>query len=109
GIVVNHRADRHWHLDRPALGACPVAALAVTPAFPLVFRIEAEVEQSILVLVRHHDDVAAAPAIAAARAAARDVLLAPKRKTAVAAVASLDQNSYFVDEHKKAARVCFPK
>ena len=42
-------------------------------------------------------DVAAASAIAAARPAARDILLAPERKAAVAAVARFDRDSYFID------------
>jgi hypothetical protein len=44
-------------------------------------------------------DVAAVAAIATARAAARDILLSPKSKTAVAAVAGLYQDSRFVNEH----------
>ena len=50
-------------------------------------------------LAGDHDDVAAASAVAAAGAAARDELLAPERKTAVAAVAGFHVNSYFIDKH----------
>ncbi len=70
-------------------------------ALRFVLGIEAEMQQGIVVLAGDHDDVAAASAIAAAGAAARHVLLAPKRQTAVAAVAGLHQNSYFIDEHGK--------
>ena len=79
-------------------GGVPPATLG------LVLRIKAELKQRVLVPGRHKDDVTAAAAIASARAAARHELLAPERETPVAAVAGLHQDSYFVDEHKKAAR-----
>ena len=75
-----------------------VAALAVTAALGLVFGIETEMEQRVVVLARDHHHVTAAPAVAAARTAARDKLLAPERKTAVAAVAGFDGNDDFVYE-----------
>ena len=86
-------------LDRIALAARAVAAFAVPAALGLVFGIEAEMEQRVVVLARDHDDVAAAAAVAAARAAARDELLPPEREAAVAAVAGFHGNSDFVDKH----------
>ena len=65
----------------------PVAALAVPAAFRLMLRVEAEMEQRVLVRIATSDDVAAASAVAAARAAARNKLLPSKRKAAIAAVA----------------------
>ena len=74
----------------------------MTPALPGVLRIEAQVQQRIHVRIRLHNDVAAASAIAAARTPTGHVLLAPKRKTAVAAIAGLHANANFIDKH-----VCF--
>src|ERR1019366_7817949 len=105
GFVVDHRAHRHLDLQRFALGAGALAAFAVAPALRLVLRVEAELEQGIGVLARHHDDIAAAAAVAPARTAPRDVLLPAKGKASVAAVAGLHQYSDFVNEHRKAAGV----
>ena len=50
-------------------------------------------------LTGHKNNVAAMAAVAAARAAARDVLFPAKGQAAVAAIARLDQDSDFIDEH----------
>ncbi len=99
-FVVDHGADRHLDFDRLPFGAGAVAAFAVPAALGLVLRIEAKLQQRVLMLVGHQHNVAAAPAIAAARTAARDVLLPPEGQAAVAAVARLHQNSDFVDKHR---------
>jgi hypothetical protein len=78
--------------------ASALAALAVAAPLAFVFGIEAEMQESIVVLAGHQYDVAAATAITAAGAAARDEFLAAERKTAVAAVAGFDGNDYFIDE-----------
>ena len=77
----------------------PVAAFSVTAALGLVLRVEAEVEQRVVMLAGHEYHVAAAPAVAAAGTAPGNELLAPERKTAVAAVAGFDLDFNFVDEH----------
>ena len=53
-------------------------------------------EQGVVMLRGDHLHVAAAAAVAAAGSAARNELLAPERKTAVAAVSSFDGNDDFV-------------
>ncbi len=78
-----------------------VAAFAVAAALGGVFRVVAEMQQSVAMVGRDHGDVAAAPAIAAAGAAAGNVFLAAKRQAAIAAVARFDGDSYFVDKHEK--------
>ncbi len=103
GFVVDHGADGHLDVERAALGAGPLAALAVTAALGLVLGVEAELEQGVLVLGGDQGHVAAAAAIAAARAAARDELFPAESQAAVAAVARFYENSRFVDEHRKAA------
>jgi hypothetical protein len=63
-----------------------------------VLGIESKVEQGIVVRSRHHHHIAAASAIATAGSAARNELLAPERKDAVAAVSSFDGNDDFIYE-----------
>ena len=101
GFVVDHGADGHLDVERAALGAGPLAALAVTAALGLVLGVEAELEQGVLVDGGDQHDVAAAAAIAAARPAARDEFLTAEGQASVAAVARFYQNSRFVDEHGK--------
>ena len=96
--VVNHGTDRSRNFDRISVAALAVAALAVAAALGLMFRIEAEMQQRVVVRTGHHHHIAAAAAVAAARTAARDELLAAERKTAVAAVAGFHADFYFVDK-----------
>src|SRR5215471_4244417 len=84
-----------------------LAAHAVLAAFGLVLGIEAELQEGVGVLAAHHDHVASAAAIAAAGTAARDELLPAEGKATVPAVAGLYENSYFINEHRKAAGVWF--
>ena len=69
------------------------------PRCGFVLGIEAEMQQRVVVLAGDQENVAAAAAVAAAGAAAGDELLAPERKAAVAAVAGLDRDDDFIDEH----------
>jgi hypothetical protein len=78
--------------------ASALAALAVAAPLAFVFGIEAEMEESIVVLAGHQYDIAAPASVTTAGAAARHVFLAPERKTAVAAIAGFDGNDYFIDE-----------
>jgi hypothetical protein len=77
----------------------PIAAFAVAAALRCMFRVETEVEESVMVLARDHDDVTAAAAVATAGTAPGYKLFTPERETAVAAIASFYQNCSFVDEH----------
>src|SRR5271157_5112296 len=83
GLVINDGADRHLQHDAVTLAASLVRAFAVTPA-------------------GFHDDVAAVAAVPAGRTAARHELLAPEGHAAVAAIACLDPDSGFVNEHGRA-------
>src|SRR5258708_28905942 len=99
-LVIGDGAHGHFELDRFALVSGAIAAFPVPAALRFVFGVETVAEQRVGVLARHHSDVAAAAAIAAAGTAARDILLAPERQTAVAAVARLYVDFGFVDEHR---------
>ena len=98
-LVIDQRAHRHLEHDAFAFAAGLVGTFAVAPALGLVFGIEAEVDQRVVALAGFHGDVAAAPAIAAGGTAAGHELLATEGHAAVAAVAGLDPNFGFIDEH----------
>ncbi len=68
-------------------------------ALRLVLRIKTKLDECVLVLGGNQEDVAAAAAIAAAGPPARDILLATKGQTTVAAVPGLHQDASFIDEH----------
>ena len=102
-LVVDDGSDRHLQHDALALAAGFVGAFAVASALGLVFGIEAEVHQRVVALARLHHHVATMTAIAAGRTAARHKLLAPEGHAAVAAIAGLDSDFCFVNEHGKAA------
>jgi hypothetical protein len=57
--------------------------------------------QGVVALRRLHDDVPAAAAVTARRTAAGDELLTPESHAAIAAVAGLHSNSYFINKHRK--------
>src|SRR5579885_2672723 len=97
--VIDKRPHRHRQFNRLSNAPGLVAAFAVPPALRSVLRIEAKMQQCVVVLAGDQDDVAAAAAIASARAAARHIFFAAKRNTAVAAVAGFHMNPDFVDEH----------
>ena len=73
----------------------------MTPALGLVFGIETEMHERVVALAGFHDDVAAFAAIAAGGSAARDKLLPPKGKAAVAAVTSFYADCGFVNKHRR--------
>ena len=75
-----------------------VAAFAVTPTLCFVLRIEAEMEQGVVVLAGHHDNIAAVASVPAAGAASGNVFFAPESQAAVAAIAALHQDIYFIDK-----------
>jgi hypothetical protein len=114
-LLVDLRADRHLEHDIAAVGAVAVLAHAVTAALRLVMLLEAVVDQGVEPLDRARHDVAAAPAVAAAGAAAGDEFFAAEGETAVAAVAGLDFDDDFIDEHggssnaKRPRKLAFPR
>jgi hypothetical protein len=57
------------------------------------------VNQRVVRLARFHDDVAATATVAAAGAATRDELLPAEGNAPVAAVAGLDADFRFINEH----------
>ena len=76
-----------------------VGAEAVAAALGLVLGVETEVDEGVVAEGRGHEDVAAVAAVAAGGTAAGNELFAPEGHAAVAAVAGLDANSCFIDEH----------
>ena len=100
--VVDDRPHRHRQLDGVTLATSSVRAFAVPAPFGLVFRIEPEMQQRVVVLACYHHYVSAPSAVAAARPPARNVFLTTERETAVAAIACFNLNDYFVDEHWRA-------
>src|SRR4051812_8078254 len=107
--VVDDCAYWSLHDDVRAGLAGAVGAFAVASALRVVFGIEAEVNQRVMRLTRFHDHIAAATTVAARGAAARDELLPAEGNAPVAAVAGLDADFRFVDEHLKLASSCqFP-
>src|ERR1051326_2177636 len=98
--VVHDGSDRSGHVHAFSVAAFPVAALAVTAALGLMLGVEAEMQQRVVMFAGNQDDVAAAASVAAAGPASRNILLAPERKTAVAAVSGFDRNGDVVDEHR---------
>src|SRR5262249_6599450 len=98
--VIDHRANRSLDINRPALMAGTAASLPMSATLTFVLWIETEMKECVLVWACDQINVASAPAIAAARPSARDELLSPEGETAIAAVATLDVNPDFVDEHE---------
>src|SRR4051812_11953404 len=97
--VIDDGANGNLQNDVVASLPGAVRAFAVAAALRIVLGIEAEVDQRVVRLARFHDDVAAAPAIAAARSTARNELLPAEGNAAVAAVAGLDADFRFINEH----------
>jgi hypothetical protein len=75
-----------------------IAALAMAAALRMVLRIEAEMQQRVVVFARNQDYIAAAATVTTAGAAARHKLLAPEREATVAAITRFYGNDNFVDE-----------
>jgi hypothetical protein len=96
--VVNHRANRRRDINRVPVASLAIAPLAMAPALGFVFRIKSKVEQRVVVRTRNKDNIAPASAVAPRRPSARNKFLAAKRKTAIAAVAGLHENFYFIDK-----------
>ena len=97
-LVEDLRADRHLEHDRLAVGAMAVLAHAVGALRRLEMLLVAIIDQRVEPVGDLDDDIAAAPAIAAAGPAELDILLAPKRHAAVAAVAGADIDLGFIEE-----------
>lgn len=97
--VVDDCADRHGQFYVVAFAPGAVTSFAVATALGGMLRVEPKVKKGVVMLARFEDDVAAAPSIPAAWASARHILLAPERKTAIAAIAGLYRDNNFVDEH----------
>src|SRR5579859_882077 len=97
--VVDGGADRDLDRNRFTIAAGAVGALAMTAALGLVLRVEAEMNQRVVLLAGLHDDVAAASAVATRRAASGNKLFAAEGNAAVAAIAGFDENFCFIDKH----------
>jgi hypothetical protein len=99
GSVIDDRANGNREFNIEPVLPFAIAAFAVAPPLCGMFRVKAEVEQRIIVIARHHGHAATAAAVTAAGTAARHELFTPERQTAVAAVAGLYFDSYFIDKH----------
>jgi hypothetical protein len=75
-----------------------IAPFTVTPTLGFVLRIKPEMEQGVVMLGGYHDYIAAVPSVSAAGSTPGDVLLAPESEDAVAAIAALHQDIYFIDK-----------
>src|SRR5580765_1981537 len=98
--VVDHRADGNEQNHVRAGVAGTIRTFAVTATVGFEFAIVAVTEKRVVVGIGFEIDAAAIAAIAAARAAAGDVFFAAERNAAVAAVAGLDCDFCFVNEHE---------
>jgi hypothetical protein len=98
-VVIDNRAHGNRNVDGSAIPARALAAFAVPSALGFMFGIKTEMQQSVVVFARDKNDIAAPPAVAAAGSSARNEFLAAKRKTAIAAVARLHADSYFINKH----------
>src|SRR5579859_4365167 len=107
-VIVEQRADGNFQRGGLALRAGAVGAEAVAATLCFVFRIETEVDEGIVAQRGGHENVAAVAAIAARRPALGDELLAAEGHTAVAAVASPDTNSCFINKHRNLQCKCCP-
>ena len=65
----------------------------------LMFGVEAEMDQGVVLFAAAHQDVATMAAIAAAGTSARYKLFPAKGHAAIAAVPSLDSDSCFINKH----------
>src|SRR4051812_7560135 len=97
-LVENLRADRHLEHHRLAVGAVAVLAHAVGALRRLEVLLVAIIDQRVQPVGDLDDDVAAAPALAAAGPAELDILLAPERDAAIAAIAGADIDLGFIEE-----------
>src|SRR5258708_31160619 len=97
-LVENLGADGNLEHDRLAVGAMAVLAHAVGALGCLEVLLIAIIDQGVEPVGDLDNDVAASAAIAAARSAELDILLAPKRHAAVAAVAGADIDLGFIEK-----------
>jgi hypothetical protein len=98
--VIHNSPDRNRQVDRVTAVAGSITALAVASPLSLVFWVEPEMQQSVVVNAGKQHNIPAPAAIAATGSAARDELLSAKRETTVPAIAGFDANNDFVNEHK---------
>ena len=99
--IADDTADRHAQDGVCAVATLAIAAFAMGAALGLMFRIETEVNERIVLLSALENDGAAASTVTAAGAAARHVLLPPERQAAIAAIARFDCYDSLVNEHLK--------
>ena len=103
-VIENESAHRHQQFEVGAVGAVPVRAFPMPPPLGAKLAVETIAQQRALVLRTHHDDAAAVASISARRPAARNELLPPEGKAAVAAVTRLYVDFGFINEHWRLSR-----
>ncbi len=98
-VVVEKSADGDFEGGVFAGLTGAVGAEAVAAALGFVLGVEAEVDEGVVAEGGGHEDVAAVAAVAAGGAALGDEFFAAEGHAAVAAVAGLDADSCFINEH----------
>src|SRR5262249_26052597 len=85
-FVVDRGSDGHAQDEILAADAGPVRTFTVASAIGLVFGIETEVDERVVLFARFEDHIAAVSAVAAPRPSARDELLPAESDDSIAAV-----------------------
>ena len=102
GSLVDYdRAERHLHLAGLPLATVAIGALPVLSALRFPVRLVFIIDEIVDIVTADQNDVAAPASIATVRAAPRLILFAAETDAATAAVAGLNFNNAFVDEHGK--------
>ena len=97
--IVHDGADRDGNLDRSPSRPVRLLPSPWRPRSAECSGLKRKCKQGIVVRIGDHDDIAAASAIATAWSASRDVFLATECEAAIAAIAGLNFDFYFVYEH----------
>ena len=100
-IIVDRSAHGNVYLQMLPRASVTIATLTMPAALGTKNMVVAKFQKRILVRIRDEMNVAAVAAITAAGSASRDKLLPPEGNASVTAVAGLDCDFGFVDEHRK--------
>src|SRR5687768_1909869 len=98
-FIYDYRSDRRLQGNIFTPRSVTLAAFSVTPASGSMFRIIAEMQQSVHAFGRFNINRPSIATITARRSAARHELLATKRRYAIAAVSAFDMYFRAVNKH----------
>src|SRR5882757_2507653 len=99
-FVIHNRPDRNFQDDALTIAAGFFGAFTVPSTLGGVFGIEAEMDKRVVALAGFHPDVTTFTAVTAGWSSAWDEFFPPEGHTAVSAVAGLDSDFGFIDEHQ---------